>query len=116
MYLLSKNKEVQLSSEQKEVLTDVEEMSLQENQGSVVFLYGLAGCGKTILGLEAGRILASKRQQIVGGNSKVEVIFCADNRDKLLLNSVKERHFLVDENACVMNIEEMLEHFFIKSQ
>merc|ERR1712054_259401 len=56
MFLISKNKQISLSDEQKSVLQDVEDMKLKPRTGSVVFLYGPFGCGKTILGIETGRI------------------------------------------------------------
>ena len=111
MFLISRNKQICLSEEQKMILEDVENMELEADEGSVVFLHGPFGCGKTIIGIETGRILVSKRRQM-GCHEKIEMIFCAESDscdrlvESLMLHYVKTAEFLP-----VFNEKEMIQVF-----
>ena len=109
--LLSGNKLVKLSEEQNNVLVDVENMVLKRREGSIVFLYGSVNTGKMLLGIEAGRILASKRRQIE--DKEVEMVFCTDVSLPLLLNSTREKYFQaeMDGGWRVESPQEILKRF-----
>ena len=92
---------IKLSAEQKKVLDDTERMEMtgdgDDHDGSIIFMQGPYGSGKTVLGIEVGRILRSKRQQRNTGK-EVELTFCAPgDRAGNLLETMREKNLNIEK-------------------
>ena len=103
---------IKLSEEQKKVIEDIENMKMtgdgDDHDGSIVFLHGQYGSGKTVLGIEAGRILRSRRQQITG--KEVELIFCAPGDEAgNLLEILRQKYFNIEHMGNIRTMEEIHE-------
>ena len=62
LHLLSGNKDVFLSEEQKSIIHYVSEEKLPPEKGSLTFIKGGYGSGKTMMGIEVARMKAAQRE------------------------------------------------------
>jgi hypothetical protein len=102
---------IKLSKEQKKVMDDIEQMEMagdgSHHDGSIVFMQGSYGSGKTVLGIEAGRVLRSKRQQM-NTDKEVELTFCAPyGYAHNLLESLREKYFNIEKIGNITTVEEI---------
>ena len=105
---------IKLSDEQKKVIDDIETMEMtgdgSHHDGSIIFLVGPYGSGKTVLGIEAGRIMRSRRQ--INTDKEVELTFSApDIVADNLLNTVREKYFITEKMGNIKTIQEIYEIF-----
>ena len=80
-YIRTKKQFIHLSQEQQELLKDARTKKL--NEGEVFFIHGDFGSGKTVVGIEIARILASRRK-LETLNKKVQTIFTATEEAEFL--------------------------------
>eukprot|EP00092_Neocalanus_flemingeri_P039274 GFUD01042755.1.p1 GENE.GFUD01042755.1~~GFUD01042755.1.p1 ORF type:complete len:468 (+),score=119.21 GFUD01042755.1:60-1463(+) len=88
LYLLTGKREIKLSTEQKKMIEDSRSKITKTgpNKSLLVHLSGAAGTGKTVLGLEIGRMLSSHRctQQ-----KRVQLMVCMTDGGKHLLDTLQ---------------------------
>jgi Cdc6-like AAA superfamily ATPase len=106
---------ISLSAEQKKVLDDIEMMQMtgdgDHHDGSIVLMTGPYGSGKTVLGIEAGRILRSKRQEMHTGQ-EVELTFCAPGyAARSLMETLRQNYFKIEKMGNIQTIEEIHEMY-----
>ena len=125
---------ITLSEEQKEIIKDVQEMNLDcdqsgnfwglfkclgpqlqsgNHEGSFIFLEGEKGSGKTVLGLEVGRIIKNKRN-LIGAeyNKTCSLIFSApDISAGSLLTTIGEKSMKIEQQFSSTSVETFYEEY-----
>ena len=96
-HLLAGDKFIHLSDAQEAVLKFAEKRLLLPLQGTLTFLSGTYGSGKTVLAIEIARIIAARRwqqQQEEIGDTKMEVkvTFVGGHRSELLRKSLQQQN------------------------
>ena len=83
-----------------------------DHAGSLFFLQGNLGSGKTVLGLEIGRILYNRRMQMSTSYCKtVNLTYCAPKeRASQLLKTIGDKQFKIESQD---NIFKSIEHLFL---
>ena len=100
-FLRTKRQWIQLSQEQQKVLQDARTMKLRG--GEVFFIHGCFGSGKTVVGIEVARILASRRK-LDTPDKKVQTIFTAPEPAEFLLNYHQNSSFTMEKKDTVIVI------------
>ena len=117
--LITARGEITLSDEQTAILEDIEKLDLtsdnsgQTQAGTIVFLQGQLGSGKTVLGLEIGRMIVNKRKLLLPGK-EVTLTFAAPKEYAVqLLKTLREKQYKIEEQGdrMVRTLEQLLRNF-----
>ena len=100
---------INLSHEQTNILDDAQHMELELDQagnheGSIFIIQGQLGSGKTVLGMEIGRIVSSRRQLMSKAHGKtVHLSFCAPGlRAGQLLHMMRDKTYKIESQRNIM--------------
>ena len=107
---------ITLSDEQKEIIKHAQAIHLDCDQsgnhgGSFIFLEGEKGSGKTVLGLEVGRMIKNKRN-LMGAkyNKTCSLIFSApDYYARSLLTTIGEKSMKIEQQFRTTSVETFYE-------
>ena len=107
-FLHTKKNWIRLSDQQRNVLDEARTMELKD--GEAFFLYGDFGSGKTVLGIEIARIIASRRK-LANPGKKIKLVFTAPKEAEFLLNYHLTASFTMEkrDNVRVIGMETLLQ-------
>ena len=103
LFLLTGDREINLDDQQAEAVRRVQSMELSEDEGTVTFLQGEYGSGKTLVGIGKAKLYAAKREQ---QGKSVKILFIGGYQSKLLRDDVVHRNCdievkcIEDEDMC----------------